>query len=295
MPQLKQAQSDVSHAYRDRQNFCTGVVGASRPVLVSLFREIQIRRPTTARASRRSPAFRQGRNISVRPALAIDRAEINEHGFTLAENSRQLATVIEAAIMEIYSAVDCTAKVLRAIYGPSTRGFKESTRFLFLSFDSIKGDFPDALKDILRNAAWYEGLRFLRDELTHLGTGSCHPANATEAVSYMHLGIKTDGKPLIVDDVFQWLSTLIEVVNDFLGRIFLFLRNSLKSTPVMQICGMVEGRMLMRYLDTTQEVTFASGQCHSWQWFEQPDAPTCPFVTNCGAYARVRPMTTPKD
>lgn len=197
----------------------------------------------------------------LRPTLAVDRAQISEHGFTPAENSRQLATVIEAAIMEVYSAVDCTAKVLRAIYGPSTRGFRDSTRFLFHSFDSITGDFPDAIKDILRNAGWYEDLRFLRDELTHLGTGSCYLADDTEAVSYMHFGIKTEGKPLIVDDVFKWLLTLIAVVNDFLGRIFLFLRSSLKSTPVMQICGVVEGRMLMRYLDPTQEVTFASGQC----------------------------------
>lgn len=110
----------------------------------------------------------------------------------------------------------------------------------------------------------------------------------------MHVGLKTDGKPLIEDDVFTWLLGRVEAVNLFLGQIFQFLRKSLKSTPVIQFCGMVEGRMLMRYVDPTEEdITFASGDCFSYRWFEQPDAPTCPFVAHCGAYARTRPMMDP--
>jgi hypothetical protein len=233
--------------------------------------------------------------VKLRPNLAIDQAEINERGFTPATNSREIATVIEAAILELYSSIDCTAKVLRAVYGKTSRGFKDSTRFLFKSFDSIRGEFPDAIKDIFRGLTWYDDFRFLRDELTHLGTGSCHLTEATNAVSYMHLGIKSEGKPLIVDDVFKWLSDLIAVVNDFLGRIFRFLRTFLKSTPVVQICGMVEGRMLMRYVDPTEEINFGSGDCRSFQWFEQSDMLTCPFVAHCGAYARTRPTMNPAD
>jgi hypothetical protein len=56
---------------------------------------------------------------------------------------------------------------------------------------------------------------------------------------------------------------------------------------------MVEGRMLMRHVDPTDEINFASGTCFSYQWFEQPDAPICPFVGHCGAYARTRPMIDP--
>jgi hypothetical protein len=131
--------------------------------------------------------------LKLRPNLNVDQAELNELGFTPATNSRELGIVIEAAIVELYSCVDCTAKVLHAIYGPTSRGFKDSTRFLFKNFDDISGAFPDAIKDVLRGVTWYERLRFLRDELTHLGTGSCHLDEATTKVCYMHIGVKTDG------------------------------------------------------------------------------------------------------
>ncbi|MEA2803944.1 MAG: hypothetical protein QOE49_4039 [Rhodospirillaceae bacterium] len=80
--------------------------------------------------------------------MALDQAEINDHGFTPAVNSSELAIVIEAAIQEIYSSVVCTAKVLRAIYGKTSRGFKDSTRNPFRNFDKIEGDFPTVIKDI---------------------------------------------------------------------------------------------------------------------------------------------------
>ena len=201
--------------------------------------------------------------------------------------------MVEASILELYSSVDCTAKVLRAIYGPASRGFKDLTRFLFKNFQETQGAFPDELKNILLRVTWYDGLLFLRDELTHLGTGSCHLDHSTTKVRYMHVGLKTNGKPLIVDDVFRWLDGFLQAINLFFGQIFHFLRASLKSGRVMLICGMVEGRMLMRYVDPTEDITFASGVCGSYQWFEQHDAPTCPFVAHCGAYARTRPTMNP--
>jgi hypothetical protein len=229
----------------------------------------------------------------LKPSLAVDQAELDQRGFTPATNSRELGTVIEATILELYSSIDCTAKVLRAIYGTTSRGFKESTRSLFKNFENIRGTFPNEIKEIIREVTWYVDLLHLRDELTHLGTGSCHLDEKTTSVRYMHVGLKTNGKPLIVDDVFTWLSNLIEAINRFLGLIFHFLRKTLKSTRVMLPCGFVEGRFLMRYVIPTEEITFASGECGSYQWFEQPDAPTCPFVEHCGAYARTRPMINP--
>jgi hypothetical protein len=55
---------------------------------------------------------------------------------------------------------------------------------------------------------------------------------------------------------------------------------------VQQTCGFVEGRILLRYLDPTEPLTFNSGQCFAYQWFERPENPTCPFVETCGAYQR---------
>jgi hypothetical protein len=215
--------------------------------------------------------------VKLRPNLNVDQAELNERGFTPANNARELAMVIEAAVLELYSSVDCTAQVLHAIYGRGSRGLKKSTRSFFGSFDGISGSFPDAIKDIMRGVSWYEELLYIRDELTHLGTGSCHLDETTANVRYMHIGVKIGGGPLILDDIFTWLSLRIEAVNTFFGQVFRFLRSTLQSTPVVQFCGIVEGRMLMRYVDPTQDITFASGTCFSYRWFEQPDAAYVPL------------------
>jgi hypothetical protein len=114
--------------------------------------------------------------------------------------------------------------VLRAIYGRRSSGFKDSTRSLFTNVDAITGDFPDALKEVIRGADWFKRLLFLRDELTHLGTGSCHLPEAIDTISYMHFGIKEGNKPLVLDDVFAWLDGQFERVNLFLGQVFNFLR-----------------------------------------------------------------------
>jgi hypothetical protein len=227
--------------------------------------------------------------IKLRPNLEIDIAQLDERGYTPAANSNELATVIEAEILELYSSVDCTVKILRSIYGPSSKGFKDSTRYAFLNTDKIGGSFPENLKTVLKSAVWFQDLCFLRDELTHLGTGSCRQDGPGGKIGYMHVGIQKAGKPLIVDDVFAWTAELNDSVNQFLGSVFRQLRTSLQPGKVAQFCGLVEGRMLMRYVDPTDQITFSSGECSSYEWFEKVDAPTCPFIRNCGAYERTRP------
>jgi hypothetical protein len=222
------------------------------------------------------------------PGLRLDRDQLNTHGFTPAERSQEVAAVIEAALVELYSCVDCTVKVLRAIYGRRTKGFKDSTRALFRNVDAITGDFPDALREAIRSATWFGRLLFLRDELTHLGTGSCRLPHDSDTARYLHLGIKEHGKPLEIEDIFGWLDLLFDQINLFLGQVFGFLRGTLSDAPVNQICGMVQGRMLVRRVVPTQPLDSSSGICMSWIWFEKLDAPTCPFVAHCGAYARTR-------
>ncbi len=224
----------------------------------------------------------------MRPNLEIDREQLNTLGFTPAEHSRELAAVVEAAVVELYSCVDCTAKVLRAIYGGRSRGFKDSTSGLFVNIDAIGGEFPEALKGVIRDADWFNRLRFLRDELTHLGAGTCHLPEGTDKVTYMHTGVSESGKPLVLDDVFTWLDGQLQMIAGFHARVFNFLRGTLSNKPVHQICGMVAGRMLMRFVDPTQPLDSSSGTCQSWIWFEKPDMPTCPFAVGCGAYARTR-------
>lgn len=227
--------------------------------------------------------------LKLRPNLEIDRTELERQGFTEADNAAELATVLEAAILELYSSVDCTAKVLRAIYGTGTRGFKDSTRSLFQNVDKLTGTFPEELKAPIAKAAWYGQLVHLRDELTHLSPGHVYPDRETGVVSYRHYGLKRDDKPLIIDDIFNWLTEMAVQVNQFLGTIFHHLNGTLADKPIMQPCGMVQGRMLHRYLRPGRPVTFNSGACGAWVWFELPENPTCPFKDDCGAYQNKAP------
>ena len=53
---------------------------------------------------------------------------------------------------------------------------------------------------------------------------------------------------------------------------------------------MVGERLLERWVNPADELTFDSGRCASWQWFERPENPTCPFKENCGAYRNKAPV-----
>jgi hypothetical protein len=227
--------------------------------------------------------------VKLRPGLDVDQQQLETRGYTPALNSYELSAVIEASILELYSSVDCTVKVLRAVYGNGSRSFPESTRRLFNTFEKVTGSFPDKVKEVFREADWYDGLVYLRDELTHLATGSCSLDHKTGIVQYMHLGMRLHGSVYVIEDIFAWLADIISKINGFLGSIFRVLNSTLKSTPVQQTCGFVEGRILLRYLDPTEPLTFDSGRCFAYRWFERPENPTCPFAGNCGAYHRKMP------
>ena len=194
--------------------------------------------------------------VKLKPGLDIDKKQLEERGYTPALNSHELSAVIEASILELYSSLDCTVKVLRAVYGSGSRSFSESTRRLFQNFEKVTGSFPDELKEVFRKADWYDGLLYLRDELTHLATGSCSWDHKTGVVQYMHLGMKLRGSVYVIEDVFAWLAEIINKLNGFLGIVFRVLNTTLKSTLVQQVCGFVEGRILMRYLDPTEPLAF---------------------------------------
>ena len=124
------------------------------------------------------------------PNLSIDKEQLEAKDFTPAVNATEIAAVIEAAILKLYSSVDCTVTVLSSIYGPTTRGFKQSTRALFQNIERLTGSFPGALKLIIKYAEWYWELLYLRDELTHLSTGSVSMNDSTNSLQYFHFGIK---------------------------------------------------------------------------------------------------------
>lgn len=218
------------------------------------------------------------------PTLDDDHAELGSKGFTRAQNSRNLAAVLEGVITEIYSSVDCTSKVLFFVYGPNSRGFKESTRKLFTDFDKISGSFPENLKLKIGLVDWYEDLRHIRDELTHRDVGSCSLDRETGKITYFHSGLRGEGRLLPIDDIFYWVNSKLHCVNEFIGVVFNELNKTIVSGEVQQVCGFVDGRVLIRLLDVSKPIDFNNGTCMSAQWFTEPSNPTCPFYMNCDAF-----------
>ena len=218
--------------------------------------------------------------------LNIDENELHQNGFTPAKNSRELSAVIESIFIELYSSIDCTCKVIKAIYG-YVRGLPDSTRKMFDKMQSNEisfEKFPNELKKIFQEALWYKELLYLRDELTHASTGSCHKEGTL--VKYIHYGIRIQNEPLICYDIFHKIRELIHSINIFLGAIFRYLNTTLEKAPIEIICGIFYGRAYSRQVEYTYSLNFNSGSCQSKEWFDLPENKDfkCPFVNECGAY-----------
>jgi hypothetical protein len=234
----------------------------------------------------------KGLAVKLKPNLSIDRKELQEKGFTPARNANELSAVIEGVIIELYSSIDCARKVVFEVY-KRTRGLPDSTRKMFrkMQLQEHVNDFPHEIKAAFESAIWFNELRIMRDELTHLSLGSCHLDQATSKVSYMHQGIRNQDKPLIIDDIFAELERFFCGVNEFLGRVFHFLNSRLENKRVQQTCGIFSGRMYIRNVSPHEATDFNGGVCESFKWFDQPEEPRCSFAENCGAYKSVNSVS----
>jgi hypothetical protein len=219
------------------------------------------------------------------PNLEADEDELNQRGHTHAINAKELSAVVEGVILELYSSVDCTRKVISEIY-KDYQGIPDSTRKFFnkVRADEVDKRFPEELRIAVKEADWYEGFRRIRDELTHLDTGRCMKDRDTGKIRYMHSGFIIDGKCLIINDIFHKLEQTIVEVNQFIGRVFAYLLTQLKDERMSQICGIFDSRVYTRYVSPSEAVDFNGGVCESKLWFDLEENPTCIFADNCGAY-----------
>lgn len=229
------------------------------------------------------------RNLAIKliPNLDDDEEELNQHGYSHAINSKELSAVIEAVMLELYSTIDCSRKVITEIYS-KYRGIPDSTRKYFQNINNGKVDerFPEQLIIAVTEASWFEKFRIIRDELTHHDTGSCHRDRDTGKVRYMHSGITTNGKPLIIEDIFGKVEDIFSEVNQFIGRVFAYLYTQLNDEPVLQYCGIFDGRMYTRYVSPKEAIDFHGGICDAKKWFDLEENPTCVFSNKCGAYKK---------
>ncbi|WP_220790999.1 hypothetical protein [Aquipseudomonas ullengensis] len=227
--------------------------------------------------------------LKLLPNLNLDEEELLNKGYTGAANSREFSAVLEEVFTELYSSIDCTRKIIANIYR-KTRRLPNSTRQLFdrVNNNILGDDFPTELKLAISSSDWYGELLAIRDELTHSDIGNCHLDQKTRLVTYMHVGIRRNGEPLIIDDVLGRIKILINSVNEFLGSVFHFLNSKLQPVEIDQLCGFFKGRGYLRKLALEFPMDFNSGICMSHVWFDGDLQFKCPFVGTCGAYERAK-------
>lgn len=224
------------------------------------------------------------------PNLDLDAAQLKEHGYSPAHNSKELAAIIESVFCEQYSVLDCCRAVLCGVF-PNHKGIKASTRSTFQN--AHKGELDDRVPAPIREAIadskdWYPNLLRLRDELTHSNVGSCHRDDTTGNVFYMHDGLGTPGRSLVIEDVFADLKTYFDKINELLGLVFRELNRTLDDQPVELMCGIFGGRFYQRVVRPSEAIDTNGGVCKSYQWFDLEGHPDCPLKDSCQAYSRAK-------
>jgi len=233
------------------------------------------------------------RNLALKliPNLDNDEFELSEYGYTSEVNSKELSAVVESILLELYSSIDCCRKVITEIYS-NYQGIPDSTQKFFNNVNARKIDnkFPEQLIIAVQEASWYDDFRKIRDELTHLETGICSKNKDTGKISYMHTGFTVQSNYLVIEDIFSEIDQTVTDVNKFLGRVFGYLLTQLKNEPMLQFCGIYQGRLYTRHVSPHEAIDFNSGVCNDYKWFELDENPTCIFVEECGAYKKAKDL-----
>jgi len=221
------------------------------------------------------------------PNLALDESQLRSHGFTPAANSKEFSAVVEGVFLELYSAVDCSRKVIVATHR-NCRRVPDSTRKMMqrAKDGSIGSDFPRPLIEAMVAAVWYERLLFIRDTLTHSDVGSCRQDPKTGFVSYSHFSMRESGQPLNIPDVMTALQDLSAGVNEFLGKVFHYLNGTLRPHEIDQLCGIFFGRGYLRKLRSDEPINLDAGVCSSRSWFLSEEGYMCPLADSCKAFHR---------
>jgi len=223
------------------------------------------------------------------PTLEVDRSQLESQGFTPAAQARELAAVIETAILALYSSVDCARQVV--FFRCPVRGMRDSTRGTFEAAQSGRLEaLPIELLSAFKEANWFQPLCALRDSLTHWDTGTIHQDRSSGKLRYFHEGLGTSNRAHVIEDILARLDSDSQAVNLFLGQVFRYLQRLLKDRPTQVTCGMHNGRVLIRRLHPEDNLSFQSGVCLSTNWIEVDGVPKCPLL--CEAYKRAKELAS---
>lgn len=222
-------------------------------------------------------------------ALEGDRHDLLRNGVSVNPNAASLTAILEAAVIELYSAVDCTRQVVYAVY-KGTRGTPDSTTKFFgrAREGKLEACIPELIRNAFACADWFHGLRRLRDAVVHSNVGFCTLNGATGKVAYSPRGVADEGRPEELSDAFATFDRWSIAVNAFIGSVFHALNQNLNDAPITVLCGWFNGRAYQRQIRNSEALDAHSGRCASHSWFESDDNPACPYIGSCGAFRRAK-------
>jgi len=224
----------------------------------------------------------------LRLGLAEDYQELDDVGFTSAARSKRFSAVVETMFLELYSSLDAVRSALFEAYRRVRGVQNKSTNRLFQRAheDGYGPEFPEPVRQALSAAysSWYQELRRIRVELSHGNIGSCHIDLASGKVIYMHDGLGTDQRALVIDDLEAKVNELSNCVFALVDEVFLCLCSQLEPVEVVVPCGVFRERLYERTVSYDDNLDLHSGVCFSKRWFENEPDHLCPVRTRCGAY-----------
>ncbi len=213
----------------------------------------------------------------------FDRKEMNEKGHTHAKYSRQFSAIAECCINELYAALYGIRDVIYAVYSSIEGVQKKSTSKLFSKAKNNKYGkyFPVELNALFAESYdnWFLQLRKYRTEFTHGSLGSCSKDDKTGKVSYMHRGLGTEARCLVIADFVEYINEVYKNTLQLQHNVFEFFYTTLPLETTITLCGFFTGLGYMRSIDPVLPLTRHSGTCLSIHY-----ATPCPIKEQCGAY-----------
>jgi hypothetical protein len=226
------------------------------------------------------------------PELIEERQLRDRRGYSNGAKAREFTSIVETLICELYSCLDGLRSAIHAIYKEVRGVQKKSTEKMFKNAIEEKyGDgFPPEIYGWLKAAYedWFPALRRLRVELTHGRVGTCCMKDDS-CISYIHygLGSTSDNNAFIIEDVIDWMNSYANHVNVLLNTICKFWFDQLAPREIIEMCGVHQGRAIIRAIEVTEPVSKDSGLCLFRHAFEEEPEWACPLRDSCAAYDRV--------
>lgn len=232
------------------------------------------------------------RAASLVPELIEEHQLLDQKGYSSSNKAREFTGITETLICELYSCLDGLRNTIHAIY-KNVRGVqRKSTEKMFTNAAKEKyGDgFPPEIYGWLKAAYedWFPELRRLRVELTHGRVGTCSMKDDSY-ISYIHYGLGStlDSNVLIIENIIDWINSYANHVNILLNTICKFWFDQLEPREVIEMCGVHQGRAIIRAIEITEPVSYDSGLCLFRHAFEEEPEWSCPLRASCAAYERV--------